>query len=101
MSQSLWMETMHLDIEGSAAAADQSQQVISSQPEGLRIVLRNETPMPGCDRLCMLRYLSLCANIYSGQTGTETLKVETPQWKKSHAFIYFICVTSKPAEQFH
>lgn len=32
VSQSLWMEMMYLDIEGSAAAADQSQQVISSQP---------------------------------------------------------------------
>ncbi|KAG7231326.1 hypothetical protein INR49_012166 [Caranx melampygus] len=34
---------MCLDIEGSVAAADQSQQVISSQPEGLKIKLRNET----------------------------------------------------------
>lgn len=53
-SQSLWME-MCLDIEGSVAAADQSQQVISSQPAGLRIKLRNETLMPGFECLCGFR----------------------------------------------
>lgn len=55
VSQSLWME-MCLDIEGSVAAADQRQQVISSQPEDLRIKLRNETLMPGCECLRMLTF---------------------------------------------
>ena len=31
-----------------------------SRSSGLRVKLRNETVMPGCDRLCILTCLSLC-----------------------------------------